>query len=371
MKTIGIITMHQVQNAGSVLQAYALLTKLAQLGYMPYTIDYVYPNIYHLLDNPKASLWDRVKFRILYNPSVQRQRFQKFIKENLNLTNRYSTQEEILQNPPIFDIYMTGSDQVWNYKCMKGDPVFFCAFADDKPCCSYASSFVSNSLPDTYKRLYQTALEKYVALGVREESGRRMIYELTGKTADVVCDPTLLLLKEDYIPVINQSVIKRRKPYLLAYILDYAFNPYPTINVLIDKASKELGLEVVYLLANTINNYHIGKSITTAGPSEFLYLIKNASFVITSSFHGVAFCVNFNIPFYAVVPDSSSDDRIESLLEKVGAMSRMIQVNEDLSKLQLSYRVDYAPIIIALDKYRKESIDFIIKSLQLCCDRDV
>jgi hypothetical protein len=255
---------------------------------------------------------------------------------------------------------------------MKGDTVFLCSFAGNKPCCSYASSFVSDTIPTIHRNTYKEALNKYTALSVREYSGKRIIEELIGKVAPVVCDPTLLLTKEDYISVIKQAALKKKKkPYLLAYILDYAFNPYPTINTLIDRVAKESGLEVIYLLANTVNNYHVGKSVTTAGPSEFLFLIKNAEFVITSSFHGVAFCVNFQIPFYAVAPDSNCDDRIESLLDRVGATSRIIRVNEDVTNLKLSYALDYVPITNALEDYRRESVDFIINSLQKCSDRDV
>lgn len=371
-KTVGIITMHRVQNYGSVLQAYALVKFVMKLGYDAKIIDYIFPNKYHARQGGgnTVSLVEKLKFRLLYRVKIQRRRFNEFITDYINTTDTvFETRESILENPPVFDIYMTGSDQVWNYESMNGDPTFFCDFAQGKPRISYASSFTRDVISDKYKESYANLLSGYEGLGVRELSAVDIIKEMTGKQAKVVCDPTLLLTPTEYGELKSAVRINNGKPYILAYILDYAYNPYPTIISVIDKASKELGLEVIYLHANSINNFHLGKSITSAGPKEFLQLISQASFVITSSFHGVAFSLNFGIPFYAITPSSKQDDRIYSLLHKVGASSRAIPAGTSVEELSFSYDMDYSIIKRNLDAYRVDSQDFLANSLK-CLEID-
>ena len=186
---------------------------------------------------------------------------------------------------------------------MKGDSVFFCDFAIDTPRIAYASSFTQGEIPLQLKSHYAYHLSIYKAVGVRERSGAKLFEELTGKQVEVVCDPTLLLTSSDYAPFIRQAHRYTKKRYLLAYILDYAFDPYPTIQQLIERISKEQGLEVIYLMANSINNYKFGSSVTSAGPNEFLRLSSEAAYSVTISFHGVAFSLLFEKDFYTVIPN--------------------------------------------------------------------
>lgn len=373
-KTVGIITMHRVQNYGSVLQAYALEKFVSRLGYEAKVIDYIFPNKYHArpIRNNKVSLMEKLKFRLLYRVKIQRRRFHDFITKYINTTDTvFRTREAISANPPIFDIYITGSDQVWNYESMNGDPTFFCDFAKSKPRVSFASSFARDVISDKFKDSYASLLRGYEELGVRELSAVDIIRDLIGKHAEVVCDPTLLLSPAEYDDLRSVKRINNGKPYILAYILDYAYNPYPTIISVIDKARKELGIDVIYLHANSINNYHLGKSITDAGPKEFLQLISQASFVVTSSFHGVAFSLNFGIPFYAITPTVKQDDRIYSLLYKVGATSRAIPVGVSIKEQEFSYEMDYIMIKQNLDNYRTHSQEFLAMALQKSSEIDV
>lgn len=367
-KTVGIITMHRVQNYGSVLQAYAIVKYLEKLGYEAKVIDYLFPNDYHAKSrrSNNVRLIEKIKFRLLYRVQNQRRRFNDFIARHIYMTDSvFESRESILENPPVFDIYMTGSDQVWNYKCMNGDPTFFCDFAKGKPRVSYASSFTCDEISDEYKASYANFLGGYDTLGVRELSAVNIIRNMIGKQAEVVCDPTLLLTSSEYDTLRSTKRINNGKPYILAYILDYAYNPYPTIIEVIDKAHKDLGLDVIYLHANSINNYHIGRSITSAGPKEFLQLISQATLVITSSFHGVAFSLNFEVPFYAITPDSNQDDRILSLLRKVSASSRAIPVGTPIERIELSYAMDYDKVRLDLDNYRAQSQEFLASSLKM------
>lgn len=370
---IGIITMHKVLNAGSSLQAWALYHKIEQLGYSCEIIDYQYPNQFHRSQQQTIDTrhdlirsWiNRGKYFLLYRTKKQHQRFSKFWQSSWQSSAPYNTPKSLQLNPPRYDIYIVGSDQVWNPKCMYGDPSFFCAFAKDKPRISYASSFAQADIPDELYKTYETLLSGFSSISVREEGARDLVRKLTGKDATVVCDPTLLLTKQDYAPFIAKSEIKIKKPYILAYILSYAYNPYPTILEVIEKVSRERKLPVFYMMANTIDDYHIGNSITNAGPNEFLQLIADAECVVTSSFHGVAFALNFEKDFYAVLPKNvDNNNRIYSLLNIVGAQDRIVQNDPNFHISQRS--INYNDITKRIKLFRDRSIEYLELALKEC-----
>lgn len=370
---VGLITMHKVLNAGSALQAWALYRKIEQLGYNCEIIDYQYPNQFHLLHRKKstnkqrciARLITRLKFFILYRTRTQRLRFASFWKSAWNESALYNTPESLQENPPKYDIYMVGSDQVWNPQCMYGDLSFFCEFAGNKPRVSYASSFAKADIPKELVQIYKESLLKFSAISVREEGGRDVIQRLTGNDAMVVCDPTLLLTQSDYEPLITQSKIKIKKKYILAYILSYAYNPYPAIHKVIECVSKERNLPVIYLLANSIDDYHIGSSITNAGPNEFLRLIADAECIVTSSFHGVAFALNFEKDFYTILPkDADPSNRIYSLLNTVGALDRIVWNAPHFSIPKRS--INYEEVGKKINQFRENSQKYLEAALKEC-----
>ena len=163
-KKVGVITMHKVLNSGSALQAWALYVKIEALGYDCRIIDYQYPNSYHSLRKNlvKNSICEKIKllysclkYFLLYRSKKQKERFKSFWKENWKETRYYSTREMIMNDPPMFDVYVTGSDQVWNPKYTQGDSIFMCGFIKDKKKISYASSFAQNTIPDELKNHYR------------------------------------------------------------------------------------------------------------------------------------------------------------------------------------------------------------------------
>lgn len=368
-RRVGIITMHRVQNVGSVLQAYALCEKIKQIGARCELIDYQYPNDTHRSTCHKTNLisrlllfFSRVKFYLLYDNTVQKHNFNKFRNKYLLLSKYYPTKEDLNSTPPEYDVYMTGSDQVWNPRFTKGDGAFFFDFIKDGYKVAYASSFSISDIPLEYRDNYRSLLETYSHISVRETSGVRIIKELIDKDVHVVCDPTLLLTKEDYLPLISESVLnKKPKQYILVYALSYAYDPYPQIEEVIKKVKKQLDLPVIYLHANTVDHYRFGSSITSAGPCEFLDLFYHATFVVSSSFHGVAFAINFKKPFVAIVPSKHDDSRIMSLLYRLGLENKAILTNQSLpSKVDTELDEKY---LDKLGDYREDSILYLKKVL--------
>ena len=195
---------------------------------------------------------------------------------------------------------------------------------------------------------------------MREKSGVDLVANLTGKNAALVCDPTLLLTKEEWFPLAEQSKIMINKPYILVFILTYSYNPYPEVNRIIDTVQQKLGLHTIVLNGNKYD--YLRKNTTViknAGPLEFLYLFKNASFIITSSFHGVAFSANFEKPFLAVVNKNGRDSRLMSFIENVGLDEHAIGYNETI--VNLNNRI---PDVSSLCEFRDKSLEFLRESMR-------
>lgn len=371
MKKIGFITMHRIQNYGSILQTYALQQKIKELGYDNEIIDYLFP-----VKQPR-SLFSFIKFIIKFIIDIclglpeyrQKKRFKNFYKENLLTTPITYTQKSILENPPIYDVYISGSDQVWNPTFIKNDTTFLLSFAPtNKQRFSYSSSFAINEIPELYRRTYATELLKFTNITVREKSGIKIVKDITGRDAQMVCDPTLLLDSKTWSLVAEKSKLSIKEKYILVYILSYMYNPYPEIFNLVNKVQKELGnLKVVYLLGKK-NKLTKTESIqiNDAGPNEFVSLFKNAEFVITTSFHGTAFSLIFGRPFYSVVKKiESTDGRMQSLLQAVDCTKSLIEYNsQSISerKVLLKQYCDSCK----LEKFRIQS-ELILKNMLSSC----
>lgn len=333
---IGIITMHKVLNYGSALQAYATQYVIESFGYKCELIDYQYGN----KKEKKRSLKNRIigfLINILLGSSYskKRKKFQQFYDDYFKLSNnRYETKESIENNPPSYDIYCTGSDQVWNPRFVGDDSTFMLGFVkNNAPKISYASSFATKTIPSELKELYGKYLSEYSHISVREHSNVSIIKELTGKDSSVVCDPTILLSDKDWNYVLNLKRKTQKKKYILVYILSYMYNPYPDIYKIINHVKKTLGYQVIYLGGRIMDSFHINdKCIRSAGPTDFVELFKNASFVITDSFHGSAFASIYGVPMLGVIKSmDSADGRIPTLLKEVDAEKSIISYNKKIN----------------------------------------
>lgn len=379
-KRVGIITMHRVVNFGSALQVYGLYEAIKNLGYHPEVIDYVFPNSFQKERKSSKSLFSRIFnkhiiknifFKILRDYtniwSIQKKRFDEFLNEYVKLSKMYHDRNEILEGPPKYDIVVTGSDQVWNPKHTLGDPTFFCDFADGTPKISYASSFACSELDNIYKESYANLLEQYKFISTREKNGQNIISSIIRKRAEIVCDPAMLIEKDMCLRLAEKSKIKIDYPYILAYILDYNINPHPAIENVIEKLSKKTGLRVIYLECGGVqgNVFHGNKMIFDAGPLEFLWLVSNAQYIVTSSFHGVVFSITLEKDFYAITDTSVSDDRLSSLCVRLGIENRLV-INQD-KKIDLDEIPIYWDVINKeVESFKKESYDYLKYSLRAC-----
>ncbi len=373
-KTAGIITMHRVMNYGSVLQAFALQQIVKKLGYDVQLIDYMYPNKFHLDKRGQKSLIYKITktvygflrkclFAIKYQGDKQT-KIDNFCKKYFNLSSvRYDSPDAINNNPPDYDVYITGSDQVWNPTFTYADEAFMLSFAGDKRRIAYAPSVTQRNIPDEYKEIFITNLSKYSSLSVRDNYSAEDLSKLLGRKVETVCDPVLLLDSNDYSTIANGSKLKVDEKYILLYILDYMFDPYPEITSIISKIKQQYKIPVYFIWGNKNRVTECGADRYIPIPSveDFLYLIKNASMVVTTSFHGTAFSLIFRKQFLAVTNDSAKDSRIGDLLNNVGMSSNCISYKSDF---EVYNEVDYSVVGPQIDAYVAKSRDYLAESLK-------
>lgn len=365
MKKIGILTMHRVQNYGSALQAYALQAYVDKLGYDVELIDYIYPNAKHKQRLPLKRRIKSFLFKLAFCLPLCRKtkRFARFYADYYRCSQQqFPTAESLMAYDYPYDVLVTGSDQVWNPIHILNDTVFFLPFArPGTSTIAYAPSFSVASIPEEYTATIRPYIEAYDYISVREKSGLDIVRSLTGREAELVCDPTLLLTKEEWGALAEQSHYPINGPYILVYVLHYAYNPYPDICNIIAKVQEELQLPLVLLDAPVLDmKFKNARFVKDAGPLDFLRLMKNASFVITTSFHGTAFALNFGIPFYSVIRDRSGfDTRMTDLIDTVEA-NRAIVYNQPIDR---PIAMDYTLVGKRVEALRHHSQEYIRNSL--------
>lgn len=382
MKTVGIITTFRQSNFGSVLQAFSLQKVINQLGYQSKVIDYKYPNEFHYergcrLSKPKPITWKlEIKFLIKnllemlgFRTVPKMKLLNHFINKEMNCTRRYISYNDLHNNPPKFDVYLSGSDQIWNPNTMYGDMTYFYDFVSDgSKIISYSSSFSCDSIPKKYQEQYKKYLSRYSAISVRESNGVKLVKELTErKDAKLVLDPTLLLDRNEWTQLAKKSrKLKTPKKYILCYMLAYTYNPNDKMKELLKFVQDKYQLPIVSL--SPIKDWDGGEYIRienkqSVGIYEFIKLFADAEIVVTSSFHGTAFSLNLGKPFLALQNgESNSDDRVSSLL-KMTEMDTQLITTSMLLRDDISPYYDMAKESIILQKKREESLTFLRQSL--------
>ena len=331
---IGIITMHRVQNIGSVLQAYALQFKIRQLGYESELIDYVFPPE-KKGENSLKNVASKIVDFLQGSPGKKKiSKITNFRRDFLCCSEKSYNREDLKDTPPQYDLYCTGSDQVWNPSHVGYDTSFMLDFAPaDAPRIAYASSFASKEVPEPFFSLYSKYIKQYDNISVREQAGVDIVKKMTGKEAVVACDPTLLLSKEGG-QLSSLSNVKIKGGYILVYLMGYMFNPRPDAYNIIKKVQKALNVPVYFFNGFTCDRVRLRTTkYVGMGPADFVKLIQNATFVITDSFHGTAFATIYNKPMIGIVKDENNGDgRIATLRSMVDGKGSIVCYNQSLVK---------------------------------------
>lgn len=354
MKTVGILTFHYANNHGAVLQAYALRRVINGLpDCKAELINYVPEGYVHdLHENSEIGVG------LL---EEKRRKFEAFLKNECGVCTPMISCVEGNK----YDYYCVGSDQVWNVELAENaDYEYFFPHLEDKAKrISYAAS-IGTEKEDIDKALFKRYLSKFQNILLREKSCIELINEITGIECKHVLDPTLLLEREDYAKLIQKLPCKPKvaKPYLLFfwYYSDELLKGVELANTI----ARKYGLAIVHTIAGARpymfhNEYGC---MMYAGVEEFLWYVKNASFVVTNSYHGSIFAMQFERPFYIHISQKRRS-RLDTLVELCGLESRVVEGYIDASNI--TDKIDYIDIKRRVAKKRKDSMAFLKEALEI------
>lgn len=348
-KTVGVVTMHRVINYGSFLQAYATQKSIEKLGHLCEIVDYVFPNEWHYengLRKPAGIKPYLSKFIYplgLTKGHRKTKEINKAINNYLNLSKKYDRPEAIHLNPPVYDVYVTGSDQTWNPKHTVGDDVFLLAFSpENKSKISFSASLAGKNIKAEYLPVFKENLPKYNNIAIRDSNGNEAVKTIIGRCAEVTLDPTLMLNRDEWAEFgKNEAGVFEDKKYIVFYLITHSFDSTPYIYELLRDLQNKTGYHV-YSFSKIPEQYGIKSDVCTdLSVEHFIQLYQKASYVVTSSFHGTAFAANFGIPMYSVVKDMEfDDDRQSSLLTKLGITNCLVPIGKNFDDVQPEYDVD-------------------------------
>lgn len=359
-KTISFITIHVGSNFGSTLQTIATYKILKDLGTDPQCVNYIPPRVtYNRYWSVAKDSFIRFIRRIIFFPFLfeETNRFAKYLAKHCKVSKPIYDDDNFADKCPVANIYLTGSDQVWNSTHNEGiDTHYFFDGIEGKKV-AFASSIGKESLDQDELTSLKKYTDDYSAIMVREESAVE-IFKSLGKQVKQVLDPTLMLNRDSWLPYASKRMVK--EPYLFVYL------PYNIADkALCYKTARKIAaskhLKVISFSHSFYKDSSADHTFLFCGPDDVLSLIYYADFVITNSFHGTAFSINLNRQFYTYMPSSFST-RISSLIELCGLQDRVLDrvVTSDFEPSV----IDFEPINNILDFERKKSIECLNNAIK-------
>lgn len=371
-RKIGLLGLHYGPNYGTILQAYALVQAIKRQGYNCEYIRYskkkschpfvqivkktvkqllVRANLIKIKRDNEFYFFSTKDFRKIIS------KFDRFHKKYISCSSVQYDPTNISKANDMYDSFIVGSDQTWSeFMNNSGNGyLFFLPFVtDNAKKKSYAPSIGTLSISTDYINILRNDLSNFGFLSCRERQNCRVIETITGNKCEYVLDPTLLLTPADWNSISAPIVMPEQ--YILCYILgqkqcvvDFATNLGKVKNI------------PVYYILSTPFVANMENVIDDVGPCEFVSLIRNARYVITDSFHGTIFSINYNVNFYSFTKRQSGagigqdNDRISLILEEFGLENRFRSDNE----MHISEDIDYACVNQKLEILRCQSVSYL------------
>lgn len=340
-------------NYGTYLQAYATVKLLKDRGYEVEVLNYIRPHL-----TPKCMLSKAktkgfrtyiLSFINIVLDAWMKKNLKKFLLNKATTTSLFSDWITYRPTLPKYDLYMVGSDQVWNTEHNHGiDGVFFFEGISGKKV-AYASSVgIESFQKDDYSKI-QALLSDFSKISVRESFGVEALKNLGIDNVSQVLDPTLMLSKEDWREI-GQKTFRKIEPFLLVYSVEVNRDK-ETIEIA-RKIAKERGLKL-YLISPYVkfnSKLKVDKLFSLADTDTFLALFQEADYAVVSSFHGTAFAINFGCQFVTVAPERFST-RVQSILKLLDIENRYIQNINDIPP----FDIDYSKVNYLLEHHRAVS----------------
>lgn len=389
MKKTAIVSCYFQHNYGSMLQAYATQMALDKLGYENETIDISGFNgeikKAKLLYFAKVSLTSDIllsKFGMAKNvlrkkfsknqyatfSKVRAEKFDDFSKSQFRLSLKYNSKTELGNEcQKRYSCVLVGSDQLWLPGNIAADYYTLNFVPETVNTVAYATSFGQSSLPKDSARKASVFLKKIRHIGVREESGQKLIQNLTGRKVPVVCDPTLLFTGEEWMSIQKQEPIIKEK-----YILCYFLGNNPPHREFAKRLKDETGCKIIALthldeFVKSDEGY-ADETPYDIGPADFLNLIRNAEYVCTDSFHCSVFSILYKRQFftfrrYSRQTRQSTNSRLDTLFHMTGIQGRLLTGIEDIKDC-LNIKTDFNEVHQKLEMVRQESYQYLIEALK-------
>ena len=363
---IGILTFHYAHNYGAVLQAFALKTYIASLGYDVKIINY--------RNNTIASKYTEkmksgIPLKSLYHPNLLKREIRFFLNKKYaksewikqcrnfeQFIEKHLSDSDILNDSSVldqkFDLLIVGSDQVWTSQLTGGlDKFYLLDFPFHGHKVSYGASIACGHIPEQESVFFQRCLKDFRYISTREKTLAQSINEKFSYQVEVVLDPTLLLNRDGYISLAQDSCLKSKtKPYVFAYFVVEDSNLHKIARKFADKYACDL-VELHYYAEKGFD-----KSYQHAdyGPAEFLDAVLHADFIFTNSFHGTVFSIIFEKQFFSIYTKNA---RIQNLLDSLDISDR--HISTDI--INANNKIDYKLVSLKLDELRKESKNYLNK----------
>lgn len=366
---VGLISTQFAINYGAVLQALSLYKTLSKfydvevVHYYPTGARYGHYDSYSFkgIKNIILSLCKIFNFKYRANATKKRVNFLKFLNKEFRLTNvKFSSYQELKEAEHKYDVFFVGSDQVWNRRVIDDD-TFYLKFVNNQSISkvSYAAS-IGDTLDEELLQRLANDIEDFERISLREETQSKELSQLVNKNVSVLIDPVFLSTKNEWEQIAVSSTLVLDEPYILVYEV----NSPPSFSDYVKKLKQLFNLKVIEISNRPLPKSFSNKRIGYAGPDDYTKLFLNAEFVLTSSFHGVAFSCLFNKNF-ACALSSERSIRQKNLLENLGLKSRQANKVEDLKSIYGS-SIDWSSVNNEIENLRAAGFQYIEEVGNVC-----
>lgn len=302
------------------------------------------------------------------NTIIRNKKFDDFYKERFRLSEKYTSKADLGNKcKDKYGAVLVGSDQLWLPGNIAGDYYTLNFVPKEVNTIAYATSFGQSTLPSDSAKKATVFLKKIRHIGVREESGQKLVKELAERSVPVVCDPTLLFTGDEWMSIQKEEA-KINEPYILCYFL----GNNPPHREFAKRLKEKTGCKIVAL--THLDEYvksdegYADYTPYDVDPADFLNLIRNAQYVCTDSFHCSLFSMLYKKEFftfkrYARKTKSSTNSRLDTLFNLAGVKGRVLNGDEDIQTC-LDMNIDYENVYNNLQKIREESYQYLITALK-------
>ena len=386
MKKLGICACYQHKNYGSQLQSYATTVELARrnidfeiirykkkttplllIKSLPRLLNPIFIND-RIIETSQKKMMLKLHPQLAQDNAVRNAAFDKFSQSRFKkLSPVYYGYEQLKEQSKKYTAVMVGSDQLWSPSGITSN-FYNLMFADDNTVkISYATSFGVSQINPRYHKIYNTFLNRLDFISVRENSGKKIVEELSSNKAEVVCDPVILLDAEQWLKEIPNKRLYD-EPYIFAYFLGKSAEYRDAVT----KFAKQKGLKIVtepHMDSYNKADENFGDYTPfDIGPAEFVNLIRNAEYVFTDSFHGSVFSMLYQKHFlvfnrYSDNSSSSKNSRIDSFCKNYGLSDR--RYNGNIADVE--NKINYEDVLGKVDEHRQKSKAFLDRALADFC----